>query len=308
MSEMDYKEIGRLIQIEQDKAHIATSLIDDYKLDLPTEVSRIQGIALFNDVAEENGLDRLPDPLGYMKLDNNVYDRLHDEYRDQYQLAADMADDGVRRGGSYGMKAVLNKINPTIRKDMKPYLPDDMKYTDLRFIETSPEMEKPIKDFVKERVALTYAWGIRRSVDESTMERIETNMDKAGKQLNQSLNVAIGAEEAPQKQTLSKQTLLENSRNNKRGLDAFMEQLAEPSDVTKANGADHAKASFVTGDKVVARFLLDNKPYLADFGFDMKKSGRELTTTWQSDMVDKIYNERNTALDLSGLEDESLSL
>lgn len=298
---MDYKTIGQNIQIKGNKGKINPIFVQNEGFEMPQNPTRIQAIELFNDIAEENGLNRLRDPLGYMKLDNNMYDAIHETYKAKYQQTADMIDNGLMTGGSYGMKAVLNKLNPTVRKDMKTFMPQGVKYSELRFIENTPQSQELIDKYVAERVRLTYSWGIKRSVEKSTFDSILNNMQETGKQLTHQINIGLGLEE--DKKVLSRQTLLDNSKNNTQGLQNFMTQLKDPDEINKIDD-NPAIASFSTRDMPTAKFLLQNKKYLEQFDFNIKKGKGVVNVQWSSPKVEKLYEERNIGLNFEGLEDE----
>lgn len=300
----DYKEIGHALQVEGNKTHVDRDFVNQY-IQLPnqSEFSKVQGINLFNAIAKKNNLSELNDPLGYMVLDNSLYDYLHDAYQHQYEEHADMIDAGLMLGGSYGMNAVLGKLNKTIRHDITPYLPDkSVKYSDLRFIKVTPEMKETTDKFVTNRVKLTYLHGIKRSVEEETFKKTTDNMQKYGNDLKSDIAIAVGLVEKPVVNKLSKHDLLTNSQNNQEGLKLFVKQLNNPDDISKADDAEHATAQFITSDMQFAKFLISNKKYLKNFGFEIDKSMGKIVTSWQSETIDKLYdNRQNVNLDLSDL-------
>lgn len=304
---MDYKTIGQALQVEKDIVHVDTEFLEDQDAMAPTDPTRADGIILFNQIAEANGLKSLRDPLGYMVLDDNVHNYLQMAYKTQYENAADKLDSGLMRGGSYGMRAVLSKRASVIRKDLSNYLPKDTAYSECRFIKASPEIKNTIDDFVATRVQLTHSHGIRRSVEQDTFVRLQDELNMKGSKLVTQL---LGAE--IQRQSLSTKTLLENSSNNKSGFEAFTYELKNPSVIEKSEGDERATAHFVTGDMNTAKFLLSNKSYLAEFGFSVEKKNRQVTTTWQSAHVDTVYEKREKEhavnLDLSGIEQTQESL
>lgn len=304
---MDYKTIGKALQVEKNRVHVDTAFLDEHEIVAPTNPSRDEGVILFNQIAEDNGLKPLRDPLGYMVRDDNVHNYLQTSYERQYTDAADKLDKGLMRGGSYGMRAVLNKQSSTIRKDMSAYLPKDMAYSECRFIKATPEIKQSVDDFVATRVQMTHSHGIRRSIEKDTFTRLQEELNTKGSNL---VNQLLGKES--QKQALSTKTLLKNAANNKAGLEAFTQELKSPSVIEKADGDERATAHFVTGDINTAKFLLANKSYLSEFGFSIDKKNRQVTTTWQSAHVDTLYEKREKEhavnLDLSGIEQTQESL
>ena len=301
---MDYKTIGKALQIERDTVHIDESVLNEYGITPPSEPSREDGVMLFNKIAEANNLKPLNDPLGYMALDNNAYTYLQDAYKEKYEEAAGKIDSGLMRGGSYNMRAVLSNRPKVVQKDIRAVLPKGMKYSECRFIEATPEIKTAIDDFVDTRVQITHAYGIKRSIEADTFERLQRTLSEKGKVLSDHPTGNV-----EKKTVLSTATLLQNSKNNKAGLEVFAKELKEPSTIDKSEKDDHATAQFSTKDKTVARFLLSNKTYLSDFGFNVEKKSGQIITTWQSEHVDTLYAEREQeveqeiSLDLSGIEE-----
>lgn len=301
---MDYNTIGNALQVERDTVHVDTSFLEEQGVAVPVNPTRNDGVALFNQIAEANDLEPLRDPLGYMALDDNAYSYLQTTYKDKYEDVAEKIDAGLMRGGSYSMRAVLDKRPQVIRKDMGSLLPKDMKYSECRFIKATPEIKEAVDDFVDARIKITHAHSIRRSVEQETFTRLQDELKEKGQVLSDHLtgNVKV-------KNKLSTKKLLENSKNNKAGLDDFAKELKEPSTIEKGEKDDRATARFSTSDKTTAKFLLSNKNYLSEFGFKVEKKSGQVTTSWQSDHVDKLYAKQNDVvnLDLSDM-DESQAL
>ena len=107
------------------------------------------------------------------------------------------------------------------------------------------------------------------------------------------------------KKSLSKEKLLENSGNNKIGLDAFIEKVSNPDTIDKIDS--RPIASFKTSDMATDRFLLSNESYLSEFGFKIVKDNKELITSWSSDIIYILHQERNNSvnLDLSGVQERN---
>lgn len=296
---MDYKTIGKALQVERDRVHIDASFLAEQGFDVPKDPTRDEGIALFNEIAEANGLDTLRDPLGYMALDDNAYNYLQTAYKDKYEDVAEKIDAGLMRGGSYSMRAVLDKRPQVIRKDIGSLLPKDMKYSECRFIKATPEIKEAVDDFVDSRIKITHAHSIRRSVEQDTFTRLQDELKEKGHVLSDHLtgNVKV-------KNKLSIKTLLENSQNNKAGLEVFTKELKEPTTIEKDEKDSHATARFSTRDKTIAKFLLSNKNYLSDFGFNVEKKSGQVLTSWQSEYVDTLYEKQteDVQLDMSDME------
>lgn len=302
---MDYKTIGNALQIEGTNAHVDREFLRAQGVEAPENPSRADGIRIFNMIAEKNGLNPLNDPMGYMKLNDNVYDAIHDEYKLKYQQAADMIDNGLMQGGSYGMKSVLDNVNSHIRKDIKPFMPKDMKYSELRFVKASPEIKDTIDAFVAARVRWTYSYGIRRSVEASTFDDIKRDMQTAGEKFAYQIEQAT-SQMAEKPAHLSAKALLANGNNDTEALAEFAAQLKNPDTITKDDGAEHATAEFTATNRNTAKFMLNNREYLKEFHFNVIKASGKVTTTWQSQKVDTMFEERQyPKLDMDDLEPEA---
>lgn len=302
---MDYKTIGNALQVEGADTHVDRDFVSAQGIEAPENPSRADGIKLFNAIAEKNDLSPLNDPMGYMKLNDNVYDAIHDDYKLKYQRAADMIDNGLMQGGSYAMNSILNKVNSHARKDITPFMPKDMKYSELRFVKASPEIKDTIDDFVAARVRWTYSYGISRSVENSTFDDIKRDMQTAGKKFTNQIEQAT-SQTAEKPAHLSSKALLTNGHNNTEALTEFAAQLKNPDTIIKEEGAEHATAEFTATNRNTAKFMLDNREYLKEFRFNVIKASGKVTTTWQSQKVDTMFEERqDPKLDMADLEPEA---
>ena len=302
---MDYKTIGHALQVEGFSTHVDSNFVTDQNINIPDKPTRLDGIKLFNEIAVKNNLKPLADPLGYMTLDNNLYTYIHDKYQTEYSKAINMVDNGLMRGGSYALRAVSEKLPQNIRKDMTPFMPDNFKYSDMRFIKASDEMKHRVDDYVASRVRLTHLHSMRRQVEKETFDDIHSNLLTSGNKLKDLIEQSLDGPST--KKSLSKTQLLKNSGDDKIGLSTFMDKLASPDKIEKPDNS-RPVASFRTSDMPTARFLLANKSYLSEFGFTIVKANKELITSWSSDIIDNLYQQQqnNLDLDLSGLDDYQL--
>lgn len=301
---MDYKTIGHALQVEGFSTHVDSNFMTAQNVEIPDNPTRLDGIKLFNEIAVKNELKPLTDPLGYMTLDNNLYIYIHDKYQTEYSKAINMVDNGLMRGGSYALRAVSDKLPQNIRRDMTPFMPDNFKYSDMRFVRASDEMKNRVDDYVASRVKLTHLHSMRRRVEEETFEDIRSNLLTSGNKLKDLIEQSLDGQST--KKSLSKTQLLKNSGDDKIGLNTFIDKLSSPDKIEKPNDS-RPVASFRTSDMPTARFLLANKSYLSEFGFTIVKENKELITSWSSDIVDNLYQEQNNVdLDLSDLDNYQL--
>ena len=301
---MDYKTIGHALQVEGFSTHVDSNFMTAQNIEIPDNPTRLDGVKLFNEIAVKNELKPLTDPLGYMTLDNNLYIYIHDKYQTEYSKAINMVDNGLMRGGSYALRAVSDKLPQNIRRDMTPFMPDNFKYSDMRFVRASDEMKNRVDDYVASRVKLTHLHSMRRRVEEETFDDIRSNLLTSGNKLKDLIEQSLDGQST--KKSLSKTQLLKNSGDDKIGLNTFMDKLSSPDKIEKPNDS-RPVASFRTSDMPTARFLLANKSYLSEFGFTIVKENKELITSWSSDIVDNLYQEQNNVdLDLSDLDNYQL--
>lgn len=301
---MDYKTIGHALQVEGFSTHVDSNFMTAQNIEIPDNPTRLDGIKLFNEIAVKNELKPLTDPLGYMTLDNNLYIYIHDKYQTEYSKAINMVDNGLMRGGSYALRAVSDKLPQNIRRDMTPFMPDNFKYSDMRFVRASDEMKNRVDDYVASRVKLTHLHSMRRRVEDETFEDIRSNLLTSGNKLKDLIEQSLDGQST--KKSLSKTQLLKNSGDDKIGLNTFIDKLSSPDKIEKPNDS-RPVASFRTSDMPTARFLLANKSYLSEFGFTIVKENKELITSWSSDIVDNLYQKQNNVdLDLSDLDNYQL--
>lgn len=194
MDKKEFRErLGRSIQLEKKDdswlAHIdKDTLQEDFNVSLNAHItSKDKAVYVYNHISEKRGIEPLRDPTGYMTLDDNVQKRLKQTYRDKYENTLDDIDDNIIDGTGYGVESVLDKLDSTIRKDVKEYLPDDTTYGDLRFIQPTEEHQKSIDKFVNTRMSKTLAYEKKRSYEPEAMERIDNKFKDAGQGLKESL-------------------------------------------------------------------------------------------------------------------------
>lgn len=179
-----WADIGKAIQIEGDFAHVDVKALDELRGDgyNKTLISKDDAIKLFRETSDMNGAAELYNPTGYMKLEDNLYDFIHDTYEDVYERTLEAIDGGFAMGTVQSVEGVLNDLNKKISHDFRKYMPEGVKYGDLKFIEPTPETEEIVERFVEQRVRLTQSMAIRRSVEKATIERIDANMKSIGEE------------------------------------------------------------------------------------------------------------------------------
>lgn len=125
-------------------------------IDTEPEITREQGISLFNRMSEARHVMPLRDPMGYMTLDGNVYNYIKEQYEFQYEDTIEAIENGFINGNGRGCEAVLDKLDSTVRKNVREFcLPDGVNYQDLRFMPVTPEIQSAVDEFVKQRVTKT---------------------------------------------------------------------------------------------------------------------------------------------------------
>lgn len=300
---MDYQTIGQHVRIKLRAGDFDDDFLKAQNVSFPGPTDKDGAIAVFNQIAQKNDLKPLRDPTGYMKQAQNVYDELHAAYEDYYTEALENAEDGIMPGGGYGEKAILNKLNSVIRKDMKSFVPEGMNYTDLRFEPLDDKKAGLIDDLAKSRVKLTQMHTIKRSVEKNSFLRASDDFHFNGLKLGQ--EIAKDFNLKPPKIVMSKKRLLDNSQNNQTGLKAFIEHLQDPEQITLNNQTGDCTANFSEDDKNNAKFLIANKHYLKNYGFKLTKAGGAINVSWASEQTKKMYQERQNLSLGSALNDLS---
>lgn len=188
------KQITGLIQLEYKNntwlAHVDTEGIEAISgIQVDNHVtSKEDGIKLFNRISEKFHVRPLPDPVGYMTLDNNVYSYIQREYKDQYENTKQAIDNNMLDGTGHGVKVVLETLNSTIRKDVKTYMPDGLNYGDLRFVSLNDDRKNAVNTFIKARISKTLTYEKKRSYEQETLDRTHTKFIEAGNNLKDSLD------------------------------------------------------------------------------------------------------------------------
>ena len=171
------KDLTGVIQLEHGDgtwvAHVDAGKAKDLTgLDVPEACTKEDGIRLFNQLSASLGARPLRDPTGYMALSGNLYEFLHQEYRNQYEDTAQAIDNQFLDGTGYAVNHVLDTLPSVIRKDMQNVLPEGEVYGNLRFVPATDERKKAVKDFVQCRVDKTLTYEKKRSYEPATIDRM----------------------------------------------------------------------------------------------------------------------------------------
>jgi len=290
---MDYKQIGRLLQIDRGHVNVKPDIAKEYGLDRDLKGDKAI-ISAFNKIAESEDLRPLRDPKGYMALDVNAYDYLKGQYRATYEKMRDDIESGMMAGGSYGIVAILSNLDGVVRKDARNALPKNFKYSELHFTPVDEGLKTQIADFAHKRANLTFAYMNKRSFEKERLVQIRQDFIDSGAKFADLVTDSWKHKEKGN--VLSIKTLLKNSHNNQEGFDAFKRELSDP-DTIKKDNENGIYAQYTTKTMPEAKFLLSNKKYLKDFGFDIKKGRGNVTMSWSSPSIDKKYKARNLNLD-----------
>jgi len=187
------QKLGRSIQLERRGsdwlAHLdKETLQKDFNVSLNAHLtSKEKAIYVFNYISEQRGVEPLRDPAGYMALDNNLQTYIKQTYENRYEETLEDIEDNIIDGTGYGVESVLNKLDSTIRNDIKQHLPKDMNYGDLRFVAVNDERKQAVDAFVNARISKTLAYEKKRSYEPEAMERIDTRFKEAGQAFQESL-------------------------------------------------------------------------------------------------------------------------
>lgn len=189
-------EMTGLIQMELKEgkwtAHVDASAVAQMTgIATKPELTREEGVALFNRMSEARGVMPLRDPMGYMTLDGNMYDYIKEQYDFQYNDTIEAIDNGFINGNGRGCEAILDKLDASVRKNIREYcLPDGVNYQDLRHVQTTPELEDAASNFVKQRVTQTVNFEKKRSHSKESLERDKEKFLAAGENLKMKIGEA----------------------------------------------------------------------------------------------------------------------
>lgn len=185
-----------IIQMELNEgiwtAHVDTEAVKVMTgIDTESELTREQGISLFNRMSEARHVMPLRNPMGYMTLDNNVYNYIKDQYAFQYDDTIEAINNGFINGNGRGCEAVLNKLDYTVCKNIREYcLPDGINYQDLRFMATTPEISDAVDEFVKQRVTKTVNYEKKRDHSAESLAKDHEKFLAAGEVLREQIGIA----------------------------------------------------------------------------------------------------------------------
>lgn len=192
MTEITHKKIGESFQLEGDMCHIDREKLKrdtGYETDYHV-VSRQEGFDMFNEVSRQHGLRELRDPKGYMPLEDNVYEYIRDTYLDMYEDAYDDIDGGFGYGTKAAMRAMIDKVDVHMKKNVSEHLPEGLKYNELRFKRLTPEIADAVDDFVGKRVIITRLRSmgtLGRAVEKETFDRAIRQYHESGEVLGRTL-------------------------------------------------------------------------------------------------------------------------
>ena len=187
------QELGACIRVEYTGdvwiSHINTEQLNTVfgVTDIPTKLSKHEGVELFNNISKTHHVEPLRDPIGYMRIENNMYDYIHQTYYEKYDDILQDIHDNIVDGTGYGVQYILDNLSKTIRKDMKDCLPYNMKYSDLSHIHITPERTTAVDKFVKARISKTLVYEKKRGYEQATIDRTDQQLISAGVQLRDTL-------------------------------------------------------------------------------------------------------------------------
>lgn len=190
-------EMSYLIQLELDKgewtAHVDTEFVKTMTgIESKSEITREEGIALFNKMSVVKHAMPLRDPLGYMTLENNIYDYIKDQYEFQYEDTIEAIDNGFINGNGRGCEAVLDKLDGTVRKNVREYcLPEGINYQDLRHVKATPELQGAVNEFVKQRVIKTVNFEKKRDHSAESLAKDHERFLAAGEALKEQIGNVV---------------------------------------------------------------------------------------------------------------------
>lgn len=164
------------------------------------ELSKQEGIKLFNQMSEIKHVMPLRDPMGYMIPKGNVYTYIKDQYDFQYNDTIDSIDAGFINGNGYGCEKVLDKLDAVVKKNVREYcLPDGIHYQDLRFIHATPEIKSVVDEFVKQRVTKTVNYEKKRDHTRESLEKDHKKFVSAAEKLQEKIgDVALPPLDIPE--------------------------------------------------------------------------------------------------------------
>ena len=160
--------IGGGLQLEKGVVVVNHEYLDDEIDPSIKYLSKEEGIAKFNEISESLGIPTLVNPTGYMAVDDNVYDFVKETFREKYTDKFTKVKEGQELGNAYALEQVISRLdskeNNLVTQTMKPFLPANCKFSDLKNIRMNDDMESSINDIVDSRIRMTITHALSRKI------------------------------------------------------------------------------------------------------------------------------------------------
>ena len=116
---------------------------------------------------------------------------MKDQYEFQYEDTIQNIDAGFINGNGRGCEAVLDKLDATVRKNMREYcLPEGVNYQDIRHVAVTPDLKNAANEFVRQRVTKTVDFERKRSHSPESLARDHAKFLAAGEALKEQISIA----------------------------------------------------------------------------------------------------------------------
>ena len=200
------EQIGYGLMLEKDHCYVNHDYIPGYLDESIDLITREEAVKLFNDIAMENGYNRLLTPEGYMAQPYSIYNSIKDTYYNKYVETRDSIANGqidaYVQPFDYALERITSqKSNNMIVSDMKEFLPKEIPFQELRFLKTNDEIDESIEELVDSRIQMTIIYSKSRGYKNNQFQEVRENFMKQGEKLVEQIK------EVDEQSTLFKTTI-----------------------------------------------------------------------------------------------------
>lgn len=187
----DYKDfyiyIGSGLQLEKNVVHVDHNIVGEFVDEDVKYLTKEEGIEKFREIAQAKEGKVISNPLGYMILSDNTYDYIKDSFWDKYETALESAIDengDVDSKYKYALQQTVDRLdsrkNNLVRQTISTFLPQDVKYTDLRNLRVTNEIKDLVDGIVDTRFNMTLVHANSRKFEEGRFDKEVKELNRQG--------------------------------------------------------------------------------------------------------------------------------
>lgn len=170
--------IGGGLQLEKGVVVVNHEYLDGEIPDDVKYLTKQEGIEKFNEISEGLGIPTLVNPTGYMAVDDNIYDYVKETFRDKYEDKFNKVKNGEELGNAYALEQTISRLdakeNNLVTQTMKPFLPANCKFSDLKNVRINDDMADSIDNIADSRIRMTITHALSRKLKDEGKRFKET--------------------------------------------------------------------------------------------------------------------------------------